>query len=98
MELFEKHTYIGKTADERRRQWRENIAPKFDIFEKIRNNEGHGLVFIPYEEIFTASQIATVNNFWRNEIGTSPPECMCYCIFDKSTPFYYTGTSDYTPF
>ena len=86
--------WIGKTSDERKKQWDEifNQSP-FNLFERVESGTADGLKFFRFHEILSnESQDAVEKEWGRIFINTPyPKETLCYIIFDSYKKPPYLG-------
>ena len=83
--------WIGRSANERREQWNELVCVDFDLFNLVRTDQAHGIVFVPYKKIFKESQWSIVEACFESELNDTVPENLCYLIYDTSKRISYTG-------
>ena len=97
-DLFEK-LWMADDKAGRDKQFDEIMRSKFDLFQKIRDGNGSGLVFIPFEEVFDKTKQMNCATYWKNAMGKDVkaplPKPLCLIIFDRSKRVPYTGEFNY---
>ena len=85
--------WVGRTKEERQKQWKELFDKPFDLFERVRNDEAEGLRFFRYKDLFPKESQKAVEKEWGALFPNTPfpRETLLYIIFDSSQTNPYLG-------
>ena len=90
--------WVERTKEKRAEQWNEDFINKhfkFNLFDAVRRNKAHGLVFIPYDQVIPKEEaIKKIRNYWRLQTRQPvPKEPLFYVIFDRCAEIPFLGMS-----
>ena len=83
--------WCAKTIQERFNQYDDILKTPFNLFDLVRENKAHGLIFIHYDELVTKEVKTKVIANWKSKTRQPMPNPFAYIIFDKAKAVPFVG-------